>query len=70
VNLLTGKLERCPHCGKWQVASLAGRETLAAAEARLQSGAPDGGTVSHEAELSPEERLRRQVEDSKYERPQ
>ncbi len=70
VNLLTGKLARCPHCGKWQVAGMAGREALAAAEARLKGGAPDGETAAGEAELSPEERLRRQIEDSKYERPQ
>src|SRR5450759_5204257 len=70
VNLLTGKLARCPHCGKWQVAGMAGREALAAAEARLKGGAPDGETAAGEAELSPEEGLRRQIEDSKYERPQ
>jgi hypothetical protein len=72
INLLTGKLERCPHCGKWQVASAAGREALVAAEARL---ARDQGSESPQgtppvADISPEERLRRQVEESKYERPQ
>ena len=70
VNLFTGKLERCPHCGKWQIATVAGREALVAAEARQQGGAPDGAASVLEADLSPEERLRRQIEDSKYERPQ
>jgi hypothetical protein len=74
INLVIGKLERCPHCGKWQVASVAGREALAAAEARLKAGAADAegtrGAGVGETSLSAEERLRRQIEESKYERPQ
>jgi hypothetical protein len=74
INLVTGKLARCPHCGQWQVASLAGREALAAAEARLQAngtnGEGAGGLSPASPALSPEERLRRQIEESRYERPQ
>jgi hypothetical protein len=71
---VTGKLARCPHCGQWQVAGLAGREALAAAEARLQANDTNGedtsGLSPAPLSLSPEERLRRQIEESRYERPQ
>ncbi len=70
VNLVTGKLARCPHCGRWQVAGIAGRQALAAAEARLNAQTGAGRARAPETELGPEERLRRQIEDSKYERPQ
>jgi hypothetical protein len=33
LNLITRKLERCPHCGKWSLVTRAPREALAAAEA-------------------------------------
>ena len=33
LNLITRKLERCPHCGKWSLVARAAREALAAAEA-------------------------------------
>ena len=39
-NLLVGKLERCPHCGKWAVVPAASRADLQAAEERW---AQDGG---------------------------
>ncbi len=61
-NLITGKLSRCPHCGKWSVAPRATPAELAAAEA-AQRAAKEPGT----AVLSEEERLRRQIEASKYE---
>ena len=60
-NLLVGKLERCPYCGKWSVAPQASRDTLAAAEAaEVQASQPSV------PEASPEEKLRRQIEESRY----
>jgi len=60
-NLLVGKLERCPYCGKWSVVPQASREALAAAEAaEAEASKP---TVP---EASPEEKLRRQLEESQY----
>jgi hypothetical protein len=70
INLVTGKLARCPHCGKWQVAGMAGPTALAAAEARLKASGPVAEGSGREEPVSAEERLRRQIEDSKYERPQ
>ena len=61
-NLLTGKLARCPHCGKWSVVRRAGRQALAAAEA-----AEDAGARPTVREESSEEKLRRQIEESRYE---
>jgi hypothetical protein len=52
-----GKFDRCPHCGKWSLVRRASREELAAT--------PGVGTV-REPPLSSEEKLRRQVEDSRY----
>ena len=60
-NLLLGKLERCPYCGKWSVVPAASREALAAAElAELEASKPSVPTVN------PEEKLRRQIEESRY----
>jgi hypothetical protein len=61
LNLFTGKLERCPYCQKWQLAKRAGPTALAAAEAaEIEASKP---TISTE---SPEEKLRRQIEESRY----
>jgi hypothetical protein len=62
-NMLVGKLSRCPHCGKWSVVAAAAPSALAAAEAARR-----GPAEGLESTLSPEEKLRRQIEDSKYER--
>lgn len=62
-NLLTGKLERCPHCGKWAVVRRASPTELGAAEARLNPG--DASHTAAPAENA-EERLRRQIEESRY----
>jgi len=60
-NLLLGKLERCPYCGKWSVVPAASREVLAAAEAaELEASKPSV------PEANPEEKLRRQIEESRY----
>ena len=62
-NLVAGKLERCPHCGKWAIVRRASQAELEAAEARLATaGRPEGGQPEGE-----EERLRRLIDDSRYE---
>jgi hypothetical protein len=61
-NLLVGKLERCPHCGKWALLPRASAEALRLAEERY--AAEDEGTIQP---LSEEEKLRRMIEDSRFE---
>jgi GNAT superfamily N-acetyltransferase len=61
LNLLTGKLERCPHCGKWAVVPAASQVELREAEERWKRE----GT----AEVNPpseEEILRQMLEDSRF----
>jgi len=61
-NLMFGKLERCPHCGRVGIARRATADELTAAEARLTGdGAPP-------PQVSETEQLRRQIEDSRYDR--
>jgi len=62
-NAGLGKLDRCPHCGRWSVVRSVPLEQLRAAEAAelQQAEAKLPG-----AELSPEEKLRRQLDDSRY----
>jgi len=62
-NMVFGKLERCPHCGKVSIAAAASSSTLRQAEARWRAD-------SHKGELTPEsedDRLREQVDESRYE---
>lgn len=60
-NLLLGKLERCPFCGKWSILAAQPLPVLRAAEAaELQSA---GDTVPQETE---EERQRKALEQSRY----
>jgi hypothetical protein len=63
-NLVIGKLERCPHCGKWSLVPRSSPTELEAAEARLaaERSAASGPPASDE-----EDRLRRAIEDSRYE---
>jgi hypothetical protein len=60
-NLIVNKFDRCPHCGKWSVVGRASREALTAAEAAETEAA-----TPEVPEPSPEEKLRRQIEDSRY----
>ncbi|MGB8645097.1 MAG: Ig-like domain-containing protein [Anaerolineae bacterium] len=60
LNLITGKLERCPYCGKWSITRPVSIEALHAAEQAEVQGAKPAIP-----ELTPEERLRQQIEDSK-----
>lgn len=59
--LLVGRLDRCPHCGRWSFTRRWLPEDLAAAEAKLRDEKP----AAH-PELSEEERLRRDLEASRY----
>lgn len=60
-NLFTGKLQRCPHCGKWSLVRRARPDALAAAEARYrgEEAKPGFGETA-------EQRTRRQIDDSRY----
>lgn len=62
-NMVTGKLVRCPNCGKWFIGRRASQDALRAAEeaewAQAHGGKPLG-------ELSEEERIKKALEDSKY----
>lgn len=68
LNMLVGKLMRCPHCGKWAVLPAASPAEVAAAEERerqrLRGGTPATAVTPQPSE---EERLRRRIEDSRYE---
>lgn len=61
-NLIMGKLCRCPHCGKWSIVPRATPAALAAADA-----AQSKRTSAETPATSEDERLRRQIEASKYE---
>jgi len=61
-NLLAGKLERCPHCGKWALAALASTAELAAAEADFHE--TEHRDASSDA-LN-EDDLRRKIEESRF----
>ncbi len=62
-NLLIGKLERCPHCGKWAIVRRASREALEKAEERWMDDEARGG-LDMESE---EDKLHRMIEDSRFE---
>jgi len=62
-NLILGKMERCPHCGKWMIASSASKAELEAAEARLQSDYELGRLNPEEDE---EEKLKRMLDESRF----
>ncbi len=63
INWIGGKFQRCPHCGKWSVVRRAAPETLAAAEARWR-----GDDLTQVTTKSSQERTRRQIDDSRYEK--
>ncbi len=66
LNLLATRYDRCPHCGKWQGTSAASAEQLAAAEAFARE--LDGVDVAApETEDDSAEKLRKQLDDSRFE---
>lgn len=60
--LVLGRLDRCPHCGRWSFTRRWSPGALAAVEAELAGDEPEGGAGAGE-----EERLRREIEASRYE---
>jgi hypothetical protein len=64
LNLLAGKLERCPHCGKWSVVRRASPAVLAAAEERLHA---DDQSAPVDTEDERAARLRKVIDDSRFE---
>ncbi len=63
-NLVLGKLERCPHCGKLSIVTAASISALRQAEARWQDDSQRG-------ELQPQserDHLKELLDDSRYER--
>jgi len=63
LNMVLGKLERCPHCGKWAIVAAASASALRQAEARWQADSQQG-------ELKPEseaDRARDRIDESRYE---
>ncbi len=63
LRLGIGRLDRCPHCKKWQMVNRASEDALAAAEEDHRAGEYTRGTVDAEDE---EEALRRRLEESRY----
>ncbi len=63
INLGLGKLERCPHCGKWAIVRRATSNDLAEAEARLRKDQEEGIMDISKDE---EESLRQALEDSRF----
>lgn len=62
-NLIAGKLERCPHCGKWAIVRRATAIELGQAEEHYRGLR---GDVQQPVE-DEVERLRKQIEDTRYE---
>jgi len=64
LNLGTHKFDRCPYCGKWSLVRRASKEELDAAEAAEIEAAQAGAFTP---EVSEEDQLRQQLDDSRYE---
>ncbi len=62
-NLPTGKLDRCPHCGRWSIVRRANREALHAAEAAELEVA---GSNAPPETASPDESIHKELDDSRY----
>jgi hypothetical protein len=63
-NLLLGKLERCPHCGKWALVRRASRRELEAAEEAYVQEREKGKMMPKQAD---KEKMRRLLEESRFE---
>jgi hypothetical protein len=63
LNLLAGKLDRCPFCGKWSLVRRASPEALKAAEAAELEMADRSESAPSD---SPEEALRKDLDESRY----
>ena len=60
-RLVVGRLQRCPHCGKWAMVRRARPEDLARAEARWRGDESSAGGLQ-----DGEQRARRQIDESRY----
>ena len=63
-NLLIGKLDRCPYCGKWSMVRRAPYEVLKAAEAAELEMQP--GSAAGASPLLSGERQRKDLDDSRF----
>ena len=63
INLIAGKLERCPYCGKWSLVRRASPGQLAAAEAAELAQAEAQALAPP---MSDEEHLKRELADSRF----
>jgi len=63
MNLGIGKYDRCPHCGKW---SLVRRQRLSELRAAEASELASAESDQPQPPLSEEERLRKELDDSRY----
>jgi len=63
LNLGLGKFDRCPYCGKWSVVRRTSLQNLRAAEEAELTRAQETGQVPG---MSEEEKLKKQLEDSKF----
>ena len=61
MNVVAGRLERCPHCGKWSLTRRASLAELEAAEA-----AERASVVVGEAPAEPRSQMEDMLDDSKY----
>jgi DNA-directed RNA polymerase subunit RPC12/RpoP len=63
INIVVGKLDRCPYCGKWSIVHRVSPQMLHEAEqAELSSNLP----VQDQERQSEEDDLRKDIEDSRY----
>lgn len=62
LNLLRGKFERCPHCGKWSMVRRSSRQELGAAEEALMKK----GDVPVMNGLSEMDRIKRELDESRF----
>jgi len=63
VNLGLGKFDRCPYCGKWSVVRRTSLQNLRAAEEAELARAQETDQIPG---MSEEEKLKKQLEDSKF----
>ena len=67
INLIGGVLDRCDFCGKWAMVRSRSRAELdAAVQAELRAAQANETSLPGVEELSEEEQLRKQLDDSRY----
>ena len=64
LNIVVGKFDRCPHCGKWSATTRASPAELRAAE--MAEIEPPEDVSEGEPIISEEQRLRKELEDSRF----